>query len=108
MSSADKWFIRECALCIPGDWIDKYENWFRFVCAVKKTFPDNDGLELAIEIAKRSPRFPSGEGTRELWDTIENNGAIGPGSIVHWAKETNPVAFAKVCALRAHKFPVSL
>lgn len=105
-TAADKWFIRECALCIPGTWIDKYDNWFRFVCAVKSVFSGPDGLELAIEVSKRAPRFPSAQGTVELWQTVSPAGKIGAGSIIHWAQETNPAAFAAVCKLRASKFPV--
>lgn len=105
MTTADKWFIQECALCIPGEWIDKYDNWFRFVCAVKSVFPNENGLKLAISVSQRAPRFPDAAGTVELWNTVTPK-QIGAGSIIHWAKETNPAAFAVVCRLRADKFPV--
>ncbi len=99
------WFIRECALCITGDWIDQYENWKRFVFALKNEMPGQDGCDLAIEIASRASRFPTGDGTAELWAVAEANGSIGAGSIIYWARECNSDAFRAVCSLRSIKFP---
>ena len=99
-------FVRECALCIPGTWIDNYTNWRNFVFAMKSAMPDAEGLKITCEVASRAPRFPTGHGTTELWDSASPNGELTAGSIIYWAQTLNPVGFASICALCESSFPI--
>ena len=79
--------------CLTPEWLDKYTNWRDLVYCLKNiTGGKSAGRELAISIAKKSPRHDNAMAicaTTELYEKAVG-GSIGFGSLSYWAKQCSP------------------
>jgi hypothetical protein len=75
---------------------DNYETWLKTGMALREL--GEVGLQLWDTWSKESDKYEEGK-CQEKWETIENTGECGLGSLVYWAQQDSPVGGARETAI---------
>ena len=76
---------------------DGYDTWMHVLwCLFNVTYGSSEGLALAIDFSKKSPKFEEGK-VEEIWENC-SMGSYSIGSLRMWAQQDNPEGYKKWAA----------
>jgi P4 family phage/plasmid primase-like protien len=81
------------AMIDPVRFIAPREPWLKIGTALRGAYGDEDGFSLFDEVSARAPDAYAGtEETRRMFQGMSSAGVVGVGTIVHYARESDPAS----------------
>ena len=79
--------VQDYTNCLKVERADNYHQWFKIGCALKS---EGEGAkQIFHDFSKRSQKYEESL-CDELWDKLEEDGAVTIGTIIKFARDDNP------------------
>jgi hypothetical protein len=85
--------------CYSQERCDDYESWIKVAFGVKQTWGDK-AFDAWDKWSSKSEKYAGCNKSYSFWNGIrDREDGVKIGSLMHWAKEDNPVMYSELCSI---------